>query len=145
MGPAADLLKRVAFLPDGRALCVREGFSFQVWCSRVAMQIRESVLTCHSWKINILGTSKGAFQPRQDSACLSTCGKTLSKIMSKCSQHLSVIPGFHPSIVPTALFFKMNCPSLVTVERGGETLMMIWILSNYIWFVFLLQNSSFKA
>lgn len=29
MEPAADLLRRVAFLPDGRGLCVREGLFFQ--------------------------------------------------------------------------------------------------------------------
>lgn len=106
-------------------LCQGRAFFFQVWCS-IELQCRLGIrFNLPLLKINILGTRKGAFQPQQYSACLSTSGKALSKIMSKCSQHLSVIPGFHPSIVPVALFFRMNCPSLVTVERGGETLMMI--------------------
>lgn len=63
MGPAVDLLRRVAFLPDGRGLCVREGLSFKGWCSTVAMQIRGPFLLATLKKINILGTRKGAFQP----------------------------------------------------------------------------------
>lgn len=42
MEPAADLLRRVAFLPDGHGLCVREGLFFDAWSTLVVMQIRNS-------------------------------------------------------------------------------------------------------
>lgn len=62
--PTADLLRTVAFLPDGHGLCVREGLSFKIWCSLFAMQISNSfLLATLKKKINILGTRKEAFQP----------------------------------------------------------------------------------
>lgn len=101
-----------------------EGLSFQVWCSRI-LQCRLGIpdfnLPLFQKNKHSAWPQKGAFQPQHKcSACLSTCGKALSKIMSKCSQH-DVIPGFHPSIVPVALFFRMNFVLRSNCKkRGGD-------------------------
>lgn len=59
--PAADLLRKVVFLPDGHGLCVREGLSFKVWCSLFAMQIRNSFLLATLKKNKHSGHKKRSF------------------------------------------------------------------------------------
>lgn len=121
-----DLLRRVAFLPDNRGLCVGEGFPSKSGAPCLPCRLGIHFCLPLFKKINILGTRKGAFQHREWCVCLSTYGETLSSIISKCSGHCCIIPCFHPQHCSDSSVLKIAIHlETFAVKSRGENLMMI--------------------